>query len=131
MVLGWPFGKKQQKEVQGILGIEEVELTKEELNLLAKEDDIRKELDELEAKDRAREGQLIQTREDARRALEKGNHALVDKLMKEYEEFSGGLLENISNEVQKNELRIKLEAARAARIKKGLIEAREAERVAG
>jgi hypothetical protein len=131
MVLGWPFGKKQQKEVQGILGIEEVELTKEELNLLAKEDDIRKELDELEAKDHAREGQLIQTREDARRALEKGNHALVDKLMKEYEEFSGGLLENISNEVQKNELRIKLEAARAARIKKGLIEAREAERVAG
>jgi len=131
MVSGWPFGKKQQKEVQEILGIDEVELTKEELNLLAKEDKLRKELDELEGQDSAREGQMIQTREDAKAALRRGNHAVAEKLMSEYQNLSLGLLENINNEIQKNELRIKLEVIRQAKVKKGIIEAREAQRAAG
>ena len=131
MVTGWPFGKKQQREVQEILGIDEVELTKEELNLLAKEDEIRKELDALEAQDRVVEGQLIQTREDTKAALRRGNHVLADRLMNEYMELSSKAEQNISKEMHKNNLRVQLEAARLARIKKGLIEAREAERAAG
>ena len=132
MKLGWPFGKKQQKEVREIFGID-AELTREELNLLAQEDEIRKELDELENQDKAIEGQLAQTRGEANLANEKGNYALAEKLMAEYEELSKKAEKNLSNEMQKNHLRAQLNKARMARIKKGMLEtvkAYKAERAA-